>query len=397
MDAAARFLAGRGTWPSGIIPIVPAGLVCRPNMMLRRIYTSIAANYIPKARVLANSIKRWHSDIHFTLLLCDEPPPLDWSAEPFDSILRMEDLDIPDLQGWTFKHSLVELSTALKGFALTHFLEELHCSEVLYFDPDIVVLSPLDGLFARLQTASILLTPHLTEPESSIEGIRDNELCALRHGVYNLGFIGVKNSREGSIFANWWTKRLAHFCRDDIPAGMFTDQRWVDLAPAYFADLAILHDPVYNVSTWNLSSRTVEGDLEHGLTIGGAPIVFYHFSGMDSGAQLAMLEKYGRFMPGLFELRDWYLRECDRMGQQEFSGIPWAYGTFDNGEPISPIQRTLYRDRSDLQFAFPNPFLTGDVNRSYYHWFRANGPSAGRVNERPGRTSWWTRLLASRA
>ena len=340
--------------------------------MALRIFTSITANYIPKARVLAHSIKHWHPEVHFTVVLSDEHPELNLSAEPFDAILGINDLGIPDVKPWMFQHSLVELSTAVKGFALVKLLNEPGSSEVVYFDPDIAVLSPLDPLVAHFETASILLTPHLTEPETTIEGIWDNELCALRHGVYNLGFVGVKKSVDGLAFAHWWADRLTHFCRDDIANGMFTDQRWIDLAPAYFDDLAILRDPVFNVATWNLSRRKVEGDLAKGLTIDGKEIVFYHFSGLDSGAQMDMLNKYGRGMPGLFELREWYLRECDRMGQATFSTIPWAFGIFENGEPIRPHHRKRYRDRGDLRTAFPDPFVTSDVNRSYYHWFQAN-------------------------
>ena len=164
-------------------------------------------------------------------------------------------------------------------------------------------------------------------------------------------------------------------CYDDIPSGIFTDQRWVDLAPAYFSDLKILRDPVYNVCTWNLTHRRVEGTLRDGLTVQGEPIVFYHFSGLDSGAQVGMLNKYGSTMPALYELRAWYLAESDRLGQQEISTIPWGYDTFDNGELIIPLHRKRYRERIDLQNAFPNPYSTEDVNRSYYHWFRVNDES----------------------
>jgi hypothetical protein len=362
------------------------------------VFTSITANYIPKARVLAHSIKRSHPTIRFSLLLSDTlPAAFDLATEPFDSVILLQDLNIPNLRQWIFKHSLVELSTAVKGFALVRLLRNEDCSAVLYFDPDIVALTPLDELIEHFTSHSILLTPHLTEPETTMEGILDNELCVLQHGVFNLGFIGIKNSPEGRRFANWWADRLTHFCRDDIPRGLFTDQRWIDLAPAYFEQIAILRDPVYNVCTWNLNHRQVEGNLEEGLRVGGQKIVFYHFSGLDSGAQQLMLDKYGSGMPGLYELREWYLRECERMGQQQFSSICWAYGQFDNAETITAQHRKSYRDRVDLQDAFPDPFATHNVNRSYYHWFEANSESCiQKLSARVPRRSWWQRLHAHR-
>lgn len=342
-------------------------------VMSTHVYTSSTTCYIPKARVLAHSVKRLHPEFLFHLVLADEPPEgFRLEQEPFDSVITIGDLEIPNLESWIFKHSLVELCTAVKGPALVKLLSRADCSEALYFDPDIVVLAPLNRLLSEFTTASILLTPHLTEPETSLDGIRDNEFAALRHGIYNLGFLGVKGNEAGRRFARWWADRLLKFCYDDIPNGLFTDQRWVDFGPAFFPECRIVRDPVYNAATWNLSHRIVEGGLRDGLKVNGQPLVFYHFSGFDSGAQGAMLEKYGKGMRGLYELREWYIAECDRMGQQELSKVPWRYARFDNGELISEEQRRFYRQREDLQRAFPNPFSTGDVNRSYYHWFAVN-------------------------
>ena len=47
-------------------------------------------------------------------------------------------------------------------------------------------------------------------------------------------------------FANWWNNRLQLYCYDDIPRGIFTDQRWVDLAPAYF-DVYIMKNIINHI------------------------------------------------------------------------------------------------------------------------------------------------------
>ena len=218
--------------------------------MPAHVYTSIVSNYIPKARVLAHSVKKFHPDLQFHLVLSDTlPSSFRLEHEPFDSVLTPADLDIPNLGQWLFLHSLVEVSTGVKGFALLKLLKDPSCSEVIFFDPDIVVLSPLDGLLTRFRDGSILLTPHQTEPETEPDAVIDNEICSLRHGVYNLGFLGVKNSPVGRQFAEWWRDRLHSHCYDDIPAGLFTDQRWADLAPALFPECLILRDPTA-VNPW---------------------------------------------------------------------------------------------------------------------------------------------------
>lgn len=335
-------------------------------------FTSICLNYIPKAVALATTLKRHHPDIHFCLLV-NEPVPSGLLDEftVFDEVVSVEDLDIPNKRGWIFGQTVVELSTAVKGFFMVELLERADCGAAFYFDPDIVIIDKLTPLMEALESASILLTPHLTEPETTKEAVMDNEIAALKHGVYNLGFLALRSSSEGKRFAHWWRDRLREFCRADIPAGLFTDQRWVDLAPAFFEDIQIIRHPGCNAATWNFTHRRIEGDFTRGFTVNGEPLIFYHFSGFDSGAQGAMLNKYGSDMAAAHLLREWYISETEGPQHSRFSNIAWAYGTFDNGEPIALGQRALYRDREDLQSAFPNPFSSTNPGASYYHWYQS--------------------------
>src|SRR3954451_15772377 len=137
--------------------------------MATHIFTSAAANYLPKARVLARSVRQFHPDWKIHLVLCDEPPRGFTSPDQFDSIWSLRDLEIPNLKSWLFQHTLVEASTAVKGFALRKLLSLPDCDQVLYFDPDIVVLSPLQQLLGAFEKASILLTPHITETETTYQ------------------------------------------------------------------------------------------------------------------------------------------------------------------------------------------------------------------------------------
>ena len=335
------------------------------------IFTSITANYLPKARVLATSVKRFHPDAKFHLMLSDViPQSIAIENEPFDSIITIDELPIPEQKAWIFKHSIVEMCTGVKPIAFQEIFQRYNCDKVIYLDPDIAVLNPLDSITEKLDYYSVLLTPHQTSPEESNEAVLDNELCSLRHGVYNLGFLAVRNSQDGRAFLKWWSKRCLDFCYDNIPQGMFTDQRWVDLAPAFFTDIHILRKPIYNVATWNLTHRKVTGSLEEGILVNGEPICFYHFSGFDSGAQELMLKKYGSSSKVLFNLREWYIAQCEEMGQSIFGKIPCVYSYFENSELITKEQRLLYRDRIDLQQAYPDPFSTEKTpDHSYLNWY----------------------------
>jgi len=127
------------------------------------------------------------------------------------------------------------------------------------------------------------------------------------------------------------------------------------------------------VATWNLTHRRATGRAPFDIQINGRPLIFYHFSGFDSGAQKVMLERYGRHSPVLFELRDWYIARCEELGQRALSKVPCVYNFFGNGQRITDAHRLLYRRREDLMRAFPDPFDAGDPGRSYFHWYEKHG------------------------
>jgi hypothetical protein len=338
------------------------------------IFTSITANYLPKAAALAHSIKRVHPEAVFHVVLSDEMPacpPATIAA--FDNIINIDDLPIANLPSWIFKHRLVELCTAVKGTAFQYIAARYGAERIYYFDPDILVVNRLDDLERTLDRHAILLTPHQSVPDTDFQAIIDNEHCCMRHGVFNLGFLAVRMAGQGRQFIDWWAERLRTACYDDVGAGLFTDQKWVDLAPAFFDDVAIVRDPQYNVATWNLTHRRAAGRAPFDILINGRPLVFYHFSGFDSGDQKAMLDRYGAHSPVLYELRDWYIARCAELGQPVFGKLDCKYNSYSNGERITSAQRLLYRRREDLIRAYPDPFDASDPRRSYLRWYRAHG------------------------
>ncbi|MBY9078069.1 hypothetical protein KIH86_06110 [Paenibacillus sp. HN-1] len=338
-------------------------------------FTSAAVNYLPKCRLLCESVKRHHPEIRFHLALTDQlPVSFNPSAEPFDSIITIGQLEIPDTVRWLFKHNLTELSTAIKPFVMKILFRQPGCDGILYFDPDIVVFSKLDDLLNEFASSSIALTPHLLKPSPTYVSVIDHEIFStLRNGLFNLGFAAVKNDANGRAFADWWADRLYHFCRAEPENGMWTDQKWADLAPIYFAGVHVLRSPRFNVASWNLPTRHLTGTVESGFYVEGLPLGFYHFTGWDSGAHLAQVLKHaGSSRDAALTLLQWYESQV-REKSDHLTKIKWAYDSFDNGMPITALHRRLYRERSDLQNAFPNPFNTGN-GFNYHAWFERHAP-----------------------
>jgi len=332
------------------------------------VFTSVTKSYIPKARVLARSLKQHHPTWDFQLVLSDElPAHFDLREEPFDGVLSIKELGISDWRRWAFGHSIVELCTAVKGPAASVFMRRSGVDKIMYLDPDIKIFSSLAELEMALDEHDVLLTAHLLDPEVDDRAIRDNEISALKHGVFNLGFFAARNGGQGRDFVEWWSRRLLKYCMADIAKGLFTDQRWCDLAPCFFDRLFILRDRGYNAATWNLAHRRISRDSAGAYYAGDVALRFYHFTGYDSGAGERMLERYAADQPASRELWEDYASDLRSCNHGDPAYTDWAFGHFDNGEAIPSEARRVYRSRPDLQSAFPNPFATkGD---SFLAWW----------------------------
>lgn len=320
-------------------------------------YTSATFAYLDRVRVLGETLRRHHPEWHFTLCLPDEPPPgvvLDLTQEPFDAVVRLEDLDVPNLERWIFEHDVVELCTAVKGAMMVRLLEQ-GADKVIYLDPDTALFSSLQEVVDLLDVHDVLLTPHQVDPADVNSEILDNEVSSLKHGVYNLGFAAAAARGDGLRFASWWRDRLLEFCFDDIPNGLFTDQRWCDLAPAFFPGLHVLRDPGYNVASWNLGRRPMSIGQDGNIWVKGRPLRFFHFTKVTSVGE-RMIERYAGGSTAPLELLKWYRGRLAAAAVPGVSERWWAYAHYADGTPIPKSHRRAYRDSAELRQRFPHPF-----------------------------------------
>ena len=137
--------------------------------------------------------------------------------------------------------------------------------------------------------ANAVLTPHLTSPLDDDK--RPNEQDLLYNGTYNLGFIGVRRGEETDRILSWWERRCLDNGFSEGRTGLFVDQKWMNLVPAFFEGVAILKHPGCNMAYWNLHERMLSPATEGGYVVNAnRPLCFFHFSGIVV-ADPAMLSK----------------------------------------------------------------------------------------------------------
>lgn len=338
------------------------------------VFTSSAPNYAGKVRVLCRSVREYCPDARIVWLVADTHNDQlleDCADDPIDSILFVDDLERCRDRAWLFQHDVVELSTAIKPEAALKLLDD-DCELLLYFDPDMVLFSELDDLIEETKTASVVLTPHILHPEREHDAVLDHELCSLRHGVFNLGFFGVRNCDEGRAFLEWWRDRCRAFCWGDWRSGVFTDQKWVNFAPVFFPGTRILRSPRFNVAPWNINQRRLDGTFDQGFTVDGEPLGFYHFTGFDSQAHREVMSKYAAGNRAVNMLLQWYEERTRFLALDE--GVRWLLGSYDNGDRVAKEHRQIYRKRSDLWTVFPDPYHTLADELCFLTWINQTGP-----------------------
>jgi hypothetical protein len=346
-------------------------------------FSSFTFSYLDRARVLFHSLRKHHPDWELVALITDAPPPglaFDPAGEPFDRVVWAQDLGLPDYGAFLFQHDIVEMCTAVKGPFLDRGCTDAAFARgadiVIYMDPDTAVFAPLDPVIERLADADIVLTPHLAAPETEDAGIRDNELSALRTGVYNLGFVAIRTTGEGARFARWWSDRLRWACYDEPDRGLFTDQRWCDQVPTLFDRVHILRDPGFNIASWNVGRRRVTIGHDGVIRVNGEILRFWHFTKLGPVGD-AMTRRHAKGNAQVYEIWNWYKRRIEDCAVEGLPERWWAHGAYEDGAPIPKADRVAYRQDADLRRRFPQPFASGDGSLQAYRQALAPTDAAG--------------------
>ncbi len=339
--------------------------------------TIIAKNYVAHARVLARSLSEHYPDSRlWTLVIDDFSRYLDPADEPFE-VLTPADINCEPFTRMALRYTVLELSTAVKPWLMSHLLDATG-GPVTYLDPDIKIYGSLRRLDELAAEHGVVLIPHNNEPIPP-DGRSPSQVDIMIAGVYNLGYVSLAPRPEVRRLLDWWADRLRRDCRVDPVWGYFVDQRWFDLAPGFLTDLAIVRDPEYNVAYWNLHARNLQRD-GIGYTVDGRPLAFFHFSGFDADHPLVLSRYQNRVDvladPVLEQLLAEYASEVNSEGHAVSRKWPYSYGALADGTRVDDTMREMYDEFADEQSGeVPSPFTIEGVN-AFAHWLNAQAPDA---------------------
>ena len=305
-------------------------------------FTICSNNYLAQAKVLSDSVYKYSKDCYdFCIVLCDEySEKIDYSEFHAQFVLA-KDLGIANFDWMIRYYNIIELNTAIKPSAFKYLISTYSPTYIHYLDPDTCTYSPLSVLEKELGEGSILLTPHSLAP-LPFDGKVPTDNIFLNHGIYNLGFLGLRVSDGSLSMLDWWEDFLAKHCLDRVDRGFFVDQLPMELAPLYFKDATVIsfHRGI-NMAYWNLHERHLEYENGSYIVNEVFPLVLFHFSNYKT-TNPSLISKY-----------------YNRMPMEEFPAIKKIY--MDYASELNSLDMGLYQSVECIYTKSRNGFMRKKV------------------------------------
>ncbi len=324
--------------------------------------TIVSPNYLGFARTLAASYLAHHPGHRFfVLIVADAVDPAAFHAaaptpDPFTPVF-LPQLGLPDLRSIAMLYDILELNTNVKPTFLKHLLATYPIDKLTYLDPDIFVHAPLVPVFTALDACDAVLTPHMTTPV--FDGHTPSEQDILYNGTYNLGFFAIRRSPGAARILDWWERRCLDLGFSEGRSGLFVDQKWMNLAPGLFENIAILRHPGCNMAFWNLHERYLAQSATGYVVNRTESLCFFHFSGITPSDPTQLSKNTDRFTlatrPDLQPLFDAYRAALQAAADPTRERLPYGFAAFSDGTAVTRLSRRIYAQHR-AHFPQPDPF-----------------------------------------
>ena len=304
-------------------------------------FTICSNNYLAKAKVAADTFMAIHPHFEFYIFLVDEfNKEIDYNSFLPAKIVEIKDV-VLSINELAKKYNIIELNTAVKPSIFIHLFEKYKSDYIIYLDPDVMVYDKFIEIEKLLveEKYNIIITPHFCSPID--DGKIPSDIHFSTYGLYNLGFIAIKNSAESTRFLSWWHERLMKYCYIDVANGMFTDQLWVNYAPIYFNGVYILKDLNYNVANWNLYEREIDETGDGYYIKGSGKMKFFHFSHYKFNDPYIISARQNRHtiddVKNMKEIIDEYQSRLIKNNYEAYNKIPCHYQIiYEASQPVLP-------------------------------------------------------------
>jgi hypothetical protein len=313
-------------------------------------------SHLHQALTLARSIQRHHCQSRFYILLAENVTPdlADRLQKEHSEIkihyVFLDQLNAPEcvIRRMAFYYSPFEFCCALRGYLHRYMYDFTGHSQWIFLDGDTYALADMRNVFEQLNSANILLSPHLRKP-IDVTNAPHLEWNVLWAGVYNGGFLAINKTSESKKFIDWFCVRLEKYgVIEPGKRGWNADQLWLNLVFHCFDNVQVVKEVGVNIGHWNV----FDGELscvDEKLFFNEKPLILFHFSGWSADD----LNKVSNYTPpekrlslnGSIAWRKLSIEYAEQLQLNNLVNLPeYSFARFQNGKLIEHWMRRHYYD-----------------------------------------------------
>lgn len=268
-------------------------------------------NYLLRGLTLYRSLTATGFDFQYYVLCLDGGAHeiLSRLALPNLHPIRLAEVEAWDTELLTAKanRSLIEyyftLSPVIPLYVLAHWPDvEL----ITYMDADLYFYASPAPIFSELGEQSVLVIEHRFP-----DYLKEKEIF----GRFNVQYESFRRDDQGLACLQSWRDDCVGWCYDRLEDGRYADQKYLDAWPERYDRLVNLRHKGAGVAPWNWARYPLA--FQDGcLTVGGEPLIFYHFHGVKIIHPCVISHGLSDFGLMPRKLRNWlykgYIRELKR-------------------------------------------------------------------------------------
>ncbi|MBV8574703.1 MAG: hypothetical protein JOZ58_06635, partial [Acetobacteraceae bacterium] len=292
---------------------------------------------------------RHHPEFAAFLLVADGDP-VDALHYPEGTVVLLDEIGLHNASWYAAKFRAPEFVNGLKPAFLRYLAG--FADRTVYMDSDIAVFSRLHELVDALDSADLVLIPHMLEPLPSPERfwIHPNRADIFNSGLINAGCLAIR-LRNCQAFLESWHE--ANFAIGAFfgPAGYQTDQQNLNWALITVPNVQVLRETRYNVAYWNLHDRNLrvvsDPDGAQHFEVDGKPLGFFHFSGYDLNDRFRLSRHDGRHSvydaPAVAGILNWYSNQILTSPLAWLLEVPYGFDILPNGFHMTAFVREVLK------------------------------------------------------
>lgn len=234
--------------------------------------TYFDSRFLPRGLALYRSLLRHASPFVLHVLCLDDQAHDQLTAMALPSLrpMRLSDLEQADpaLVEARGNRTRIEYYFTLTPVLPLHILDNVPDVEAItYLDSDLYFFASPQAIFDEMGDRSVAIIEHRYP---------DHLAHYLTHGRFNVGWITWRNDAQGRACLNWYRQKCLEWCHDRVEPDRYADQKYLDVWPDLFEDVAVIEHKGANLAPWNLSRYTIarRGDT---VLVDQQPLLFFHF------------------------------------------------------------------------------------------------------------------------